>query len=407
MLILVMAAGIRLVWVLYTPALPVSDFEIYNQIAHQILNGKGLTATFVGPGYPFSLSVVYSWFGDSLTVPKIFNVVLGIFTCWLTYLIAKKCLNHKIALIAAGVVAFLPSYITYSGILASENLFTPLLLLGAYFFLVGIEFEKRYWLRLVLSGISIGLASLVRPIALLVPASWLIYLFINHTHFGKAVLVALVVGFVTLLTISPWLVRNYRISGSIVLQTEGGITFLIGNHILANGRYVREIPAEWQKEVKSLGLNEFQADSLAYQQAFLFIKERPLRWVSLIPLKWFHLLKRDDSGVYWNFQSTSRPFPPILETSMIVLADAYYYFVILSALISLGFLKSSSLKPKGYTFPLVMIIYWLIFHAFFFGMDRFHFPLMPFIAMFSGIGVYGIWTVMMSRRSAIRANIAT
>jgi 4-amino-4-deoxy-L-arabinose transferase-like glycosyltransferase len=398
--ILVLASLIRLLWVSYTPALPVSDFELYNQIAHQILSGERLIATFVGSGYPFSLAVLYSIFGDILAVPKLFNVVLGTLTCLLTYAITKKCLNEKIALITSGIVAFLPSFITYTGLLASENLFTPLLLLGAYLFLLGMELEKGYWLWLVLSGVSIGLASLVRPIALLVPASWLVYLLFKRTNFGKAILVSAVIGFATLMTISPWLVRNYRISGRIVLQTEGGITFLIGNHILANGHYVREIPMEWQQEAQRLGLNEFQADSLAYQQAFQFIRGYPVGWMSLIPLKWFHLFKRDDSGVFWNFQSTSSSLPPLLETALIVISDVYYFIIVLCAIAWLAFLKQPGLNPYGYLFPMVIIIYWLLFHVFFFGMDRFHYPLMPFIAMFSALGISGMWRLLVRHGSS-------
>jgi len=217
----------------------------------------------------------------------------------------------------------------------------------------------------------------------------------------------MVVGIMCLLTICPWLARNYRISGRIVFQTEGGITFLIGIHLLANGRYVREIPALWQKQVLSLGLNEFQADSLAYQQALQFIREHPLRWVALIPLKWFHLLVRDDSGVFWNFQSTSRPYPPVLASVLLLYSDIYYFIFILAAIIGLGFLKQTGIRPNGYLFPLIMIIYWLVFHAFFFGMDRFHYPVMPFIAMFSGLGISGVWEVIMHKRSLASGNPAS
>ena len=190
--ILVIALLIRLGWVLYTPALPVSDFVGYNSLAHRLVNGLGYSSTYRVPGYPLFLAALYALFGDDLLFPKLANAILSTLTCLFTYLIADKAFSRKVALTASGIVALLPSHVLYAGLLATESIFTCLMLGSTTLFLFALERADRRWLLLMASGFVLGLAALVRPIALFLPGMWMFFLLWKRYSLPKAILMTLV-----------------------------------------------------------------------------------------------------------------------------------------------------------------------------------------------------------------------
>ena len=159
-LIVVVAFLVRLAWVLFSPALPVSDFETFHGLAMRMADA------FRPPGYPTFLAVIYWVTNKSLLAAKLANAILATITCWLTYSLARRVFNERVALTAALIVAFFPSQILYTSLLATENLFTPLLLASTLFFLSFLQENRR--IHLVAAGILLGLSSLVR----LAPCVW-------------------------------------------------------------------------------------------------------------------------------------------------------------------------------------------------------------------------------------------
>jgi 4-amino-4-deoxy-L-arabinose transferase-like glycosyltransferase len=297
------------------------------------------------------------------------------------------CLDKRIALCATGIVAFLPSHILYAGLLASENLFTPLLLSSAILFLLALEPHKKKWPMLTLCGLLLGLATLVRSIALFLPATWMLFLFWKHLSPKQVALMTSVVGVMTVATIMPWIMRNYSVSGKFVIQTNAGSVLLLGAHEKANGHYVPEIGAELRKDAKEMGLDEFETNALAYRRAIQFIRTHPIRWIALIPLRWWHLFKHDASGVVWNFRVTKRPYPRMLWYVLAFVAQGYYSILMVMAITGFSFITRTHMHRRGYGFPLAFVFHWLAFHAICVGVDRFHIPLLPFLAMFSALGL--------------------
>jgi 4-amino-4-deoxy-L-arabinose transferase-like glycosyltransferase len=387
-LILVGALLLRLGWTIFTPALPTSDFATYNSLARRVVAGLGYPDSFRVPGYPFFLATFYAIFGDHLLVVKLINVVLGALTCLFTYIIARKTFNDRVALLAALIVALFPSLILYAGLVASENLFICLLLASATLFLFSFERLKCRWFLLVASGFFLGLATLVRPLSLFLPGSWMLFLLWKRVSTKETILVTLAVSIAALATLTPWLIRNYTRAGRFVgLSTNGGITFMMGFNDRANGHYVGEVRVEFEQEARELGLDEFESNDLAYKRALRFIREKPLRAIALVPFKWAHLFRDDVSGVVWNFEVTSRRLPPALWYVLIFVSQMYYVTALALAVTGFFFLKKPYVENRMYGFPLSFIIYWLIFHAALFGDDRFHLPILPFLVIFSAFGL--------------------
>ena len=384
---LLAALLLRLAWVLYTPALPTSDFESYNHLAHSLLNRVPLESAYRVPGYPYFLAGLYALFGDHLLVPKLANALLGTLGCYFIYRIVELTFNQKVAMLTAWLVALLPSHILYTGLLASETLYTALLLASTACFLEAVRKPKIRLAYLGAAGLLLGLSALVRPTSLLIPGVWGFYLLARRASALRLVGVPLAGGLLALLLFSPWLWANYQRTGRLVIQTNGGLNWYMGFNPQADGYYSGEFLRAYLAEARQLGLDEYETDRLAYQRAFAYIRAEPLRSLALTPLKWFHLFKHDVSGVVWNFREPSRPYSMLVWYGLVVVGQVYYLLLLGFSLLGLAACLKQPTRFSGWSLPLGMLLFWLVYHGLTIGVDRFHLPLLPFLVAFSGVGL--------------------
>jgi 4-amino-4-deoxy-L-arabinose transferase-like glycosyltransferase len=403
--ILLAAFLLRLVWVLIIPTHPISDFQEYNRLAIGLVNGQGfvksdgsLTA-YRAPGYVFFLAGLYKFFGPNDFIARLANILLGVLTCWETYLLALRLFDQRVALVAAGLIALFPSLIAWSNILATENLFLPVLLSVLVSFLNAIEVPPIRWYWLVLCGLLNGICILIRPIAILIPGILVMTLIINEPikKISKQTIgvllrdmgIGLIIVLIMLSVILPWSVRNARVFGHLILiSTEGGITFLSGNNSTALTReYTVEGPEFDQLYAEKL--DEIQFDRRAYQLAFQFIQRNPTIEVRLIFHKFINFFKDDVSGITYNVLSAINPLPGWLVIMDKGGAQTYYMLVMGLAVASI-FLKR---YPKDRWFFILgfLIILWVAFHLVFYGKDRFRLPIMPAFVLFAAVTLMAIW----------------
>jgi Gpi18-like mannosyltransferase len=255
------ALALRLAWIYFVPAQPVSDFRWYYErgidfaVGHGYsvgpnafwpenipprslkpseanLEGRSLTA-YWPVGYPAFLGMLFWPFGPSLMIAKLANVVLSMGILFFSYYLAKNLfaseLTGRITLL---VLSFYPEQIVYCSLLASEILFLFLLLVGVAFLLAPWH---KLWLA-VPAGISFGLACLIKPQAILVPAVFfVVFLFTKMSR--KAVreyLVLLVAVHLALsVTLLPWLIRNYRVFNRFVFISNNGGYNLLSPRLLS------------------------------------------------------------------------------------------------------------------------------------------------------------------------------
>jgi 4-amino-4-deoxy-L-arabinose transferase-like glycosyltransferase len=385
-LILAAALVVRLGWTLLTPALPASDFAWYDEVATEIVTGhsysvEGNPTAFRVPGYPVFLAGIYTVFGQSLFFARLANVLLGTLTVYLVYLLGRKTFSERVGLLASAIVAFTPSLILYSGLLASENLVIPLLLSSLLFYLEALQKHKTLYVWL--SGLTLGLAVLTRPAVLLLPVFWLTYMFIKTHRMGKVLIHALVFGITIAACIVPWTVRNYRVFDRFIpLATDGGVNLLVSFNEKSVGRFVPGVHAHIVERGRQEGWDEQQLEQAMLEEALDFVRRRPMRALALAPLKVFHLFRDDVSGVTWNFTETSRPSPQWLRW-ILLFTTQVYYLVVLALALTTAFYRKSLTAYAWYGLLLTPILYWIVFHLVFFGDDRYHLPILPIIAIFS------------------------
>lgn len=214
-----------------------SDALGYHSLASNLLErGRfsfekdGPPDTLRTPLYPLFVASIYALAGQRPWVVLLVQIMLDTASCWLLYLVTARILNRRAALLAAGFYALEPFGILYSLTLMSETLFVFLCVAGMYFLAGAVAAAPlRRGARVAAAGgLAFGLAALTRPIAAYIPAIVVIVLLVGLRHRLKA-FAARAAAFlcVFVLTLSPWLVRNYVTFGSPGLCTAGDYNLLV------------------------------------------------------------------------------------------------------------------------------------------------------------------------------------
>jgi predicted membrane-bound mannosyltransferase len=173
--ILVLAAGLRLAWVVLVPNSQYSDSVWYSGAAANLassgLYGLDGPSAWFPPGYPFFLAAIYKAVGYSEFAGKLGNVAIGIALTVFTYLLGRRLRGEVVGVLSAGLIAVWPNLIFSTGILGSD-------LLAACGFVatmwLGMRRNSRPGsaaVQALLLGLVIGWMVLVRPVSLILLAS--------------------------------------------------------------------------------------------------------------------------------------------------------------------------------------------------------------------------------------------
>jgi len=248
---------------------------------------------------------------------------------------------------------------------------------------------------IILAGIFWGLASLTRSV--LYPFTPLVayFLFLIWPRKKEGLLASLLFLVTVILTLSPWIIRNYRVFGHFVaVDTMGGLNLYMGNYEytpLHRAWAAVDNPPEiaWYRghEKELAKLNEAEKQRWAIKQALRFIKEHPglttLR--SLIKLANFWQLERTIiAGIQKNY------FPGLKNKFFIVFLAlcilGSYIFVAISGftgLFSCLICKTEKNNEASHIFLLLVLFYFTTIHALVFGHSRYHLPLVPILCLYT------------------------
>lgn len=181
-------AMLRIFWLFNADAQPVSDYYTMYCTADEALAGnysafKGVNYFSRFPHltvmtmYIAAMKMIFS--GYALSAMKCVNVVFGSLTVYLVYVICKKISanrNERTAYIAASLTAVFPPFITYTGILCTENIAIPLFITSMISFYC--FFENRKGKYLYISGIVLAFGNLFRMVAMVMLIGYVLYIMI-------------------------------------------------------------------------------------------------------------------------------------------------------------------------------------------------------------------------------------
>lgn len=397
-LVATVALSLRVAWILAVPNVQYSDSVWYNASAAHLAAageyGPGRASAWFPPGYPFFLAAVYKVCGPSELAGKFANAVLGTAACGLLVLVGRRFVPDRAALFGGLLAACWPNFIFHTSILSSDVLATFLFVAAAY----GIDRigppRPIPWVRAGLLGLLIGVAVLTRPVAV----TLLLFLALRSWLSGRAAARALsVTAVITVFAALPaagWTLRNYRRFGELIpISTNGGYNFWQSNNRYADGTdtfWTRVPPGEPEFETMRTA-NEFVKNRLGYRYGLAYLRAHPLHLLALAPNKVLRLYGTDTSGVYEAvLHAPMRRSASVAEwfKSHYVYAEAltfFYYIVLVSLAATALFIELR--RGAGTLLLVVPALLVFGFHLFFHVKDRFHLPVVPFIALLAGVEV--------------------
>lgn len=222
----------RILWICNISVVPLADFNTYHIFAESMSKGEiighGYIALFPHYfGYPSILALFYKIFGSSKLVALVLNVVISCGIALLLYKIGSKISNTFCGLISSLLWALWPSQILYTSLICTEYLYTFLVLLCTYFFIVLINRKRSLRMSLILFllfGIACAVTNTIRPLALIVLIASVIY----YTVFFKESLTVRNKAIITKAILSIIMVLSYALTSNFIAVS---IEQLLGREI--------------------------------------------------------------------------------------------------------------------------------------------------------------------------------
>jgi 4-amino-4-deoxy-L-arabinose transferase-like glycosyltransferase len=358
---------------------PRGDAADYENIALNIINGKGFVSTRMGlysyrpPLYPLFLAGIFSVFKHSYFIVAFIQAIISSITCVIVFYIGKSIFDEKNGLISSVILALYPTLIFYSTQLLSETLFIFILSLSIYvFFKENDNYGQNY--KWILLGILLGLGSLCRPVIFPFLIFLIPFCFLNA---GGNLRKWILVSCFTLLTIFPWTIRNYYVHEKFVLLTTyGGANLWMGNYSGATG-YIGQ-PKNINELVRQEGIPETKKDKEFYRKGLNFIIENPSDFFLLSVKKFF---------LFWNPLVEDHSGPRYIKDKNIdyksIIAISYSCLILLGII---GFFTISDVwKKTGLLLTLVM--YFSMVSMIFYVSLRYRQPIIPVLSLFAGKGL--------------------
>ena len=350
---------------------------------------RGALTSFRAPLYPAFLALIYFFSGlnaGRFFAVRLIQALLGAALVPLTAFLARRIFPSRrgVALGAAWAVALAPLLILYPLALATENLFFLLFLASLIFLILAAQTRQtRFFL---LSGLFLGLTALTRSVILAFGGLILLWSFFLLREPRKTLLLALSLA----LTIFPWVLRNSLLHGKLTgLETSLGYNLYLGYHPQGSGTFQYGISLDLLPY-----LDDAERERVGLAQGLKFIAADPPRAAFTLPLlragHFFGLERRALQYFYANnfFGEISQPWlglaALILLTPFVILACSAAFGLALWRWQGKAEMLILPLALLGYTAP----------HIFLLAEERFHYALIPVLAIFAALCWDGGWQAL-------------
>lgn len=387
--ILAIALALRIVWILFIPVEPISDAAAYDVFARNIVEHGvyGWTPEEPGAYWAVGAAAIYAGaylvfgFGDFAIL--FVNLVSSLLSVWCLAVLGRRWFDDEVGRLAALLFAVWPLLIQYTTVMASELHFNALFLLG----LVAWEYaglrSAKGWTMIVLAGIALGLATFVRPIALLIPAALAIAALLRTPGRGVVLGIrAVLVTSIIVALVSPWSARNERVFGErVFISTNFWPNFWMGNNPETTGEY-QPLPPETE------GMGELERAAYTRELAVAYLKEAPGAFVWRTLVKAVTLHNRETIGIVWNEPALNRLLGSAGVAVGKVISTGFWYAALLAAAAGMIVMwRGIGWWSALLSTPVWIWLYFTAIHAIIVAGDRYHIPAIPLIAILAAVGL--------------------
>ncbi len=352
----------------------VNNLIEHGQLVYEIFdNGILLPNLWMPPLYAYYL-YCFSFIGledqNYIRLILLSQVLLASISVAVFYKINKLFFSQKISFYNSVLFSIFPIYVYASSQISSISLQVFLIILFFYFFFQIID--KKNFSSIILFSFISGLLILLRGEFKIIIVISIFYLFI---FFKISIKKIFLIFLITLVTTSPYLIRNFIIFGKITVVETSGYNLWKGNHphALQNSRVEgSEMVSENLKKLNdSIPRDKFyriNRDKLFFDQAIKNIIKKPLEYLifSLKKAISFQFIILDSMDPrYWN---------PLHYLPLLLLGVTSLIGLILS-------------DKKSYKFNYLILIFFIIIIIFSMAsiLPRYKLIILPFQIIFTGV----------------------
>ena len=292
--------------------------DAYHELASLLARGEPFATTDVPWGYAYFASVFYRLFGTRVWIPVLAQVILNAAAPVLLYHLVRPWTSRRVAALAALITGAFSFNNVYASTQASDALCTVLFLTSLLALQRAITTGRLPWFAA--AGLLAGIVPQFRPNMVLFPALVAVgYVMLHRTprHLGRAIVYTMFV----VIALTPWIVRNYRLTGLFLpTSTHGGVqlwygTLQVGAYLESRPSNPRSIFESAPVPYTSLGDTSLLVDAQAHDctaglppPVLVYWTDRSSTPVALQPLT--------STGVHHHYQIPGQPIP----------TTVYYYF---------------------------------------------------------------------------------
>ncbi len=367
-----------------------TDSVQYTDLALNMAHGHGFSleeaAPFVPdslrtPAYPVFVAAHYRLFGNlwSTSFTQIFlGAGVAVFAYWLGWRLTGR---KKVAILAGVMTAIEPHFLRYTLSLSTEGFFLPLFCL--FFYVFTRYLEERKVKHLLIAAVSLGLAALTRPVAAgFLPVALVIMAYEPvraHANLKRLMQHAALLFVVVMALLTPWMYRNYKLSGQFTLSTIGWVNvytrLAMSTEAAATGKGWADVYTSSLQGLVAEGVIQNPAEKELYQAKFIpLLRERslailrahPKDLILLQPITLNALFSQDNTFTdlyrrgFFSEGTTRPPFSPSMmlqQQGLVATVKALWPYMISGPYLMV---------------PLLRIMWYLILLAAFYGSwDRF------------------------------------
>ena len=331
--------------------------------ATRVINGTPVPNFFMPPAYPFYIYFIQIIFGNMFLTEIVIlsQIFFSIISIYFLYKILIKFFSKKISYFSTLIYALLPINI-YSSIIISSSSFQLSLLVLYFYFLLEL-IKKENFSNLFIFSIITSILVLLRGEFFAFHLLSIIFLLFKKINYKKVFLSIII----SLILVSPYLIRNYIIFKSISIAKAEGYDLWKGNNPYAGVEGNMNINLELNKELKIKIENleasndyDLKVDNLYKDQAIKFIKEDPSRYLLLYSKKFLSFAFVNFSSNYPGYYNLLHIFPKL--------------FLALGTMIGFFYLKR---KDEFFIFCLIYYLATLSIFSFFFILPRYSVSVLP------------------------------
>jgi hypothetical protein len=199
----------------------------YDELARALARGEPFGTTDVPWGYAYFVAVFYRLFPDMPWAAVTAQVFINALVPYLVYRLARPAVGRRIATLAAWIVAIFSFNTIYASTQTSDSICTVLFLLALLCF-VHAHRTSQTW-AFAAAGVLAGLTPQFRPNMILLPVLVIgAYLFYPPRSRRRVMQCAVFMA-AMIAMLMPWIIRNYRYTGTIQpTSTHSGIQLWYG-----------------------------------------------------------------------------------------------------------------------------------------------------------------------------------